>query len=132
VVDLATREGIPGLQRTLGCSRRQAEQTFLLAQRALVTGDVLDEADIPKGTAQAAQRRQASLPAVEPAPFDPVAEAQSRARQIRALGSSEQARALSELASRIATAERNQRNGYPAPELPLLQHTHDLVAGVVA
>lgn len=34
VVRVVTAEGIEGLRRTLGCTRRQAEQCFLLAQRA--------------------------------------------------------------------------------------------------
>lgn len=38
VVNLATAEGIEGLQRTLGCTRRQAEQVFMLASRALASG----------------------------------------------------------------------------------------------
>jgi hypothetical protein len=132
VVRLATAEGIEGLRRTLGCTRRQAEQTFLLAQRALATGGVLDLADIPKGTISAATARASKLPTPEPAPFDPEQEAQTRARRIRGLDPSERTRALTELASQIGTAERNKRNGYPAPELAFYERIRELVTNPAA
>jgi hypothetical protein len=78
---------------------------------------VLDPTDIPKGTVKAATARATAVPTPEPTPFDPEDELQVRARRIRSLDASERTRALTELASQIGTAERNRRNGYPAPEL---------------
>jgi hypothetical protein len=132
VVNLATREGIEGLQRTLRCTRRQAEQTLLLAQRALAQGGILSPDDIPKGTVTAATARAVTVPAPEPAPYDPEAEAQARARRIRSLDPSERARALTELGSTIGTAERNRRNGYPAPELAYYERIRELVTNPMA
>jgi hypothetical protein len=132
VVNLATKQGIEGLQRALGCSRRQAEQTFLLAQRALATGGVLDPSDLPINTVTAAQAASSKLPAPEPAQFDVEEQAQLRARRIRGLDPSERTRALTELASQIGTAERNKRNGYPAPELAYYERIRKLVTNPLA
>jgi hypothetical protein len=132
VVRLATTEGIEGLRRTLGCTRRQAEQTFMLAERALATGGVLDAADIPRGTVAGATARSTGIPAPEPSPFDPEGEAQIRARRIRNLDPSERARALTELASQIGVCERNRRNGYPAPELAFYERVRELVSNPLA
>jgi hypothetical protein len=129
IVGLVNREGVEGLQRALGCTRRQAENITMLSRRALAHGDEIDEGDIPRGTARAAQARQASLPPPEPAPFDPVAEAESRARVIRALPPSECTRALVELESRAASMERSVGHGYREwqPELDLIGRTQALV-----
>lgn len=72
------------------------------------------------------------LPTPEPAPFDPEGEAQTRARRIRSLDPSERTRALTELASEIGTAERNRRNGYPAPELAFYERVRELVTNPLA
>jgi hypothetical protein len=129
IVGLVNREGVAGLQRALGCTRRQAENITVLSRRALARGDEIDEGDIPRGTARAAQARQASLPPPEPAPVDPVAEAEGRARAIRALPPSERTRALVELKTRAATMKRSLAAGYTewADELALIQRTQALV-----
>jgi hypothetical protein len=48
------------------------------------------------------------------------------------LDPSERTRALTELASQIGTAERNRRNGYPAPEPAYYERIRELVTNPLA
>jgi hypothetical protein len=86
----------------------------------------------PRGTVKAATARATSVPAPDTAPFDPEDETQTRARRIRGLDPSERTRALTELASQIGTAERNRRNGYPAPEPAYYERIRELVTNPLA
>ena len=133
VIDLGTAQGLGELARVLGCTRKQAEECFVLAARVVAHGGVLDPADIPVGTVKQASDRTTGLPPAEPAPFDPEAEAQTRARRIRSLPTSEQARALSELASREGSMRRSVAAGYPEweGELRIIERVRALVSGVV-
>jgi hypothetical protein len=134
-----TDAGLPGwlaalLVRVLGCTRRQAEEVFVLAARVANQGSVLDPNDILVGTVKTSTDRAVSVPPAEPAPYDPEDEAQARARRIRALPASEQARALSEMASREGSMRRSVAAGYLEwqPELRIIERTRELVANPAA
>ena len=132
VAGVVTREGIEGLQRSLGISRRQAEELATEARRRLVRGEEMTADEIPKGTVQGAQNRAAGVRAVEVAEVDLDAEARAEAARIRALLPSDRQRRLVELAAREATMVRNIDNGHPewAGELAQLRKIRQLV-GVV-
>lgn len=133
IIDVGTAGGLGELARELGCTRRQAEECFVLAARVAAHGGTLDPGDIPIGTVKSATDRRAAVPDAEPAPFDPETEAQARARRIRSLPR-EQARALSELATREGSMRRSVAAGYPewAGELAIIERTRALVANPVA
>jgi hypothetical protein len=134
IINVGTAGGLQELAQVLGCTRRQAEGCFVLAAQVVARGGVMDPNDIPVGTVKTGYERAASVPPAEPAPYDPEAEAQSRAARIRALPASEQARALSELSSREGSMKRSVLAGYPEwePELRLIERTRALVANPTA
>jgi hypothetical protein len=57
IVTLVDAEGIGALQAELQCTRAQAEQTAILAQRAFRKGNELDQRDIPYRTARVNRRQ---------------------------------------------------------------------------
>jgi hypothetical protein len=132
VIALVNKQGVGGLAHSYGISRRQAQQLDVQARRAVAHGLDLDPDLIPRDTVRVAEVARDSVPAAEPAEFDLEGEAEIRARRIRALPSSDRLRAVAELSSREASADRNVRNGHPewAGELALLRRVRELV-GVV-
>ena len=131
VAGVYTREGYEGVQRSLGISRRQAEELVTECKRRLVRGEEMDASEIPKGTVTTAQNRAIGAP--EPVQPDLDAEAQAEARRIRALLPSDRQRRLVELSAREATMVRNIDNGHPewAGELAHLRRIRALVDGAV-
>jgi hypothetical protein len=132
VVALVDKRGVGALARSYGISQRQAEQLDVQARRAMARGLDLDPDLVPRDTVRVAEVAREAVPAAEPAEFDLDAEAEIRARRIRALPSSDRLRAVAELSSREASADRNIRNGHPewAGELAVLRRVRELV-GVV-
>jgi hypothetical protein len=131
VAGVLAREGIEGLQRSLGISRRQAEELATEARRRLLRGVEMDASEIPRGTVQSAQNRAMGAP--EPVQPDLDFEARAEAARIRALLPSDRQRRLVELAAREATMQRNIENGHAewAGELAQLRRIRNLVNGAV-
>jgi hypothetical protein len=134
VVGVVTRDGIEGLMRVQGISRRQAEELAARCRRALLRGEEVDPATFPKGTVTTAQNQAAGVPRVEPAEVDTDAETEAQARRIRQLPPSDRQRALVELSAREASMEKSLANGYAEWSGPLaqLRRIRQLVNGAVA
>lgn len=111
IVALVESDGVGALARSLGCSRRQAEQAERAARRALALGMDVAPGQIPSNTVAAAMAvcvPAVNLPTV-PARPPP--------------GTVEQRMAAEARASRIAILRENVRHGYTewADELARLE-----------
>jgi hypothetical protein len=108
--------GVRALAHALGCSRRQAETTALLARRAAAQGRELDPEEVPLGMVRCAEAARSAVPPAAPAPPEPRPSEPQRLRALRAKGletlTAEQKAELVDLERRQVTYRRNVAGGH--------------------